>query len=61
MLDILKMGITFSVQRSKLTVCTVTFQDYCKWDVTKKPKGTDHHKVILTWMFRFFDLWSTVR
>lgn len=53
MLDILKMGITSSVQRSKLTACTVTFPDYCKQDVTKKPKRTDHHKVILTQMLPF--------
>lgn len=51
MLDILKMGITSSVQRSKLTASTVTFPDYCKMDVTKRPKGTDHHKLVLTQLF----------
>lgn len=38
MLDILKIGIMSSVQRSELTVCTVAFPDYCKDDVNAKKK-----------------------
>lgn len=33
MLDILMMGIMSPVQRSELTVCTVAFPDYCKYDL----------------------------
>lgn len=46
MLDILKMGIMSSVQRSELTVCTVAFPDYCKDDLNAEKeveKSTNHY------------------
>lgn len=50
MLDILKIGIMSSVQRSELTVCTVAFPDYCKDDVNAKKKrsrkSTNHHSCL---------------